>query len=295
MELRNLRYFLAAAREENMSRAADILHVTQPTLSRAIKALEDDLGEKLFVRKSFSISLTPKGKLLKDRVESLITMVDEIESEFTSIEDIENETISFGLVESSQIIYLAAEINTLKRRYPNFAYHITSGYKEQILEDLDNGIHDFAVVCEDPDTEKYNCLAFPKVVTWGAIMPADHPLAEKESINAADLIGQPLFSSIQTQSWNKEIREWAKDQYPELQLEGSFRLTSDGTMFVKTGLGIMLTYEHLIDCADEKEIVFRPLFPKLETNQYLIWNRSQVLTPIAEKFLEQIALSFAAE
>ena len=290
MEIKNLRYFLAVAREENMSRAAESLHVTQPTLSKTLKALEDELGKKLFTRHSFSIKLTDEGMLLRDRAEDLVAMADKIEAEFVSLDDIAGGDIYFGLAESYQIRFLAKEIHALKTRYQNFTYHITSGDTEQVTEKLDKGILDFAVICETPNTEKYEYVTFPEADRWGAVMLKKHPLAKKKSIKATDLIGQPLFCS--EQSWNNEIPEWAKDIYPKLHLEGSFRLSYNASMFAKEGLGVLLTFEHLINCSDESDLVFRPFSPKQETKLYLIWNKYQTFTPIAEKFLVQIKQSF---
>ncbi len=170
MEIKNLRYFLAVAREENMSRAAESLHVTQPTLSKTLKALEDELGKKLFTRHSFSIKLTDEGMLLRDRAEDLVAMADKIEAEFVSLDDIAGGDIYFGLAESYQIRFLAKEIRDLKTRYPNFTYHITSGDTEQVTEKLDKGILDFAVICETPNTEKYEYVTFPEADRWGAVM-----------------------------------------------------------------------------------------------------------------------------
>ncbi len=148
MDLRSLRYFLAAAREENMTRAAEQLHVTQPTLSRAMRSLEDELGKKLFLRHSFNISLTEEGVLLRDRAEDLITMADKIEKEFLSLDDITGGELYFGLAESFQIRYLARELRAFKEKFPGLHYHITSGDTEQVTEKLDKGILDFAVLCE---------------------------------------------------------------------------------------------------------------------------------------------------
>ena len=154
MEIRTLRYFLAVAREENMSRAAEHLHVTQPTLSKALKALEDELGKKLFTRHSFSIALTEEGVLLRNRAEDLVSMADKIEQEFLTLDDITGGDIYFGLAESYQIRYLAREIRTFKETYPGLKYHITSGDTEQVTEKLDKGLLDFAVICETPDERK---------------------------------------------------------------------------------------------------------------------------------------------
>ena len=176
MEIRMLRYFLAVAREENMTRAAELLHVTQPTLSRTMRALEDELGKKLFTRHSFHISLTEEGVLLRDRAEDLVTMADKIEKEFLSLDDITGGDLYFGLAESYQIRYLARELRVLKAQYPGLKYHITSGDTEQVTEKLDKGLLDFAVICDVPNGKKYDAIVFPEGDTWGLVLPAEDPL-----------------------------------------------------------------------------------------------------------------------
>ncbi|MGO5161057.1 MULTISPECIES: LysR family transcriptional regulator [unclassified Bilifractor] len=289
MEIKNLRYFLAVAREENMSKAAEQLHVSQPTLSKTLKSLEEELGKKLFVRHSFSISLTDEGMLLRDRAQDLVAMSDKIEQEFNSLDDITGGDIYFGLAESYQIRYLAREIYKLKEKYPNFTYHITSGDTEQVTEKLDKGILDFAVLCETPDSNKYEYVKFPEADVWGAIISSSHPLAKKKSIHVSDLIGQPLF--VSEQSWNNEIKTWAKERFPKLKLEGSFRLSYNGSVFARENLGILLAFKDLIN-TEGTDMVFRPLSPELKSELYLIWNKYQAFTPIAEKFLEQIKKTF---
>ena len=290
MEIRTLRYFLAVAREENMSRAAEQLHVTQPTLSKALKSLEEELGKKLFTRHSFSIALTEEGVLLRNRAEDLLSMADKIEREFLSLDDITGGDICFGLAESYQIRYLAREIRQFKKAYPNLRYHITSGDTEQVTEKLDKGLLDFAVICETPDERKYHHIPFPESDYFGAVIPIDSELARKDCITANDLADLPLFCS--EQSWENDIRPWAKGQFSQLRLEGSFRLSYNGSMFAKEGLGVLLTLNNLIDTSPESGMVFRPLDPRLEMKMYLIWNKYQRFTPIAERFLQQIRSSF---
>ena len=274
-----------------MSRAAEHLHVTQPTLSKALKALEDELGKKLFIRHSFSIALTEEGVLLRNRAEDLVSMADKIEQEFLTLDDITGGDIYFGLAESYQIRYLAREIRAFKETYPDLRYHITSGDTEQVTEKLDKGLLDFAVICEAPDKRKYNYILFPEADYFGAVIPVSSVLAEKECITPQDLAGQPLFCS--EQSWENDIRPWAGNMFPQLHLEGSFRLSYNGSMFAKEGLGILLTLNNLVDTSPENGLVFRPLSPHLEMKMYLIWNKYQSFTPIAERFLKQITDSFA--
>ena len=197
MEIRTLRYFLAVAREENMTRAAEQLHVTQPTLSKALKSLEDELDKKLFTRHSFSIRLTDEGVLLRDRAEDLVSMADKIEKEFISLDDISGGELFLGLAESYQIKYIADAIKALKERYPKLQYHITSGDTEQVAEKLQKGLLDFVVLAEEPDRKKYEFMALPEADRWGMVFLADDPLAERESFTPSDLRGLPLFCSEQ--------------------------------------------------------------------------------------------------
>lgn len=286
MEIRTLRYFLAVAREENMTRAAETLHVTQPTLSKQLKALEDELGKKLFIRHSFSIQLTEEGILLRRRAEDLVEMADKITTEFITLDEITGGDIYFGLAESYQIRFLAREINAFKKSYPELRYHITSGDTEQVTEKLDKGVIDFAVLAEEPNTAKYNYLTFPKADVWGVVMPEGCQLAEKEKLDVDDLIGLPLFCS--EQGWHKDISRWCGIQINKLYLEGSFRLSYNASLFVKEGLGYLLTFDRLIDTSPGSELVFRPLSPRLETRIYLVWKKYQVFTPIAERLLENL-------
>ena len=290
MELRTLRYFLTVAREENMTRAAETLHVTQPTLSKQLKSLEHELGKKLFIRHSFSIQLTEEGILLRKRAEDLVKMADKISQEFLSLDDMTGGELYFGLAESYQIRYLAQEIQKFKKAYPSLHYHITSGDTEQVTEKLDKGLLDFAVLAEKPDPAKYNFIPFPESDTWGLIMSDAHPLTKKKAIRLDDLIGEPLFCS--EQGWNTEIAAWAGERFQDLRLEGSFRLSYNGAMFAKEGLGCLLTYRYLIDTSPGSGLAFRPLTPELKANMYLIWKKYQIFTPIAERFLQEIRQSF---
>ena len=269
-----------------MTRAAEILHVTQPTLSKQMQALENELGKKLFLRHSFSIELTEEGMLLRKRAEDLLSMADKILEEFSAMDDIVGGNIYFGCAESYQIRHLARVIKRFKEQSPDFHYHSTSGDTEQVTEKLDKGILDFAVIVEEPDYEKYNVLKMPGGDRWGVIMPSDSPLAQKEQITFDDLKGLPLFCS--EQSWRADLPRWCQNRMDELRLEGSFRLSYNGSVFAREGLGYLLTFDHLIDTSEKRGLVFRPLFPVLETQMYIIWKKQQVFTPIAERFIAEL-------
>lgn len=290
MEIRTLRYFLAVAREENMTKAAETLHVTQPTLSKALKALEDELGKKLFTRHSFSIRLTEEGMLLRNRAEDLVSMADRIEKEFVSLDDITGGDLYFGLAESYQISFLAREIHSFKQSYPGLRYHITSGDTEQVVEKLDKGLLDFVVLAEKPDTRKYEYVVFPEADVWGLVIPEDDLLVKKKGIRVDDLIGLPLFCSAQ--SWENDIPLWAGEKMTALHLEGSFRLAYNASVFAKEHLGYLLTFDRLVDTSIGSGLVFRPLEPRLETKLYLVWKKYQSFSPIAERFLHEVQTSF---
>ena len=293
MELNTLRYPLEVAREENMSRAAERLHVSQPTLSKQLKGLEEELGKKLFLRHSFSIELTEEGVLLRKRAEDLISMADKIEEEFLSMDDVVGGNIFFGCAESWQLRYLARVIRNFKKLYPEFHYHVTSGDTEQVTEKLDKGLLDFAVIVEEPDYEKYNSVKMPEADRWGLVMPAGSRLAQKREIVFEDLRGLPLFCS--EQGWHKDLPKWCGNRMEELTLEGSFRLSYNGAVFAREGLGYLLTFEHLVDTGEKGGLVFRPLSPVLEAPMYVIWKKRQVFTPIAERFLRELQSGFGLD
>lgn len=290
MEIRTLRHFLAVAREENMTRAAETLHISQPTLSKELKALESELGKKLFTRSSFSIRLTEEGMLLRDRAADLVDMADRIESEFLTLSDVTGGDIYLGLAESYQIRYLAREIKLLKEAYPGLRTHIASGDTEQVADRLDKGLLDFAVLAEEPNLRKYNALAFPAEDVWGLIMPEGDSLSEKSFICFEDLLGLPLFCSAQ--AWNGEVARWCGGRQEELSLEGSFKLTYNGSVFVREGLGYLLSFDRLVDTSKRSGLCFRPLSPKLTTKLYLVWKKYPTFSPMAERFLQKIKQVF---
>ena len=290
MEIRTLRYFLAVAQEENMTRAAARLHLTQPTLSKALKSLEAELDARLFVRHSFSIELTDEGRLLRDRARDLVGLADKIEGEFRSIDNQLTGELHLGMAESYQIRLVAQELRKLKESCPGLRYHVTSGDTEQVTERLDRGLLDFAVLCEQPDGQRYDWIELPERDLWGVVMRNDHPLALRAKITPSDLAGEPLF--VSEQGWRGDIAQWAGDRFAELRLEGSFRLSYNASVFAREGLGLLLTFDRLVDTSPSSGLVFRPLEPFAEVTLYLVWGKRQLMTPIAERFIEQVRSSF---
>ncbi len=180
---------------EDITSAAETLHISQPALSKQMRQLETELGKKLFTRHSFSIELTEEGRILRKRAADLLSMADKISSEFLEMDDVTGGTVSLGLAESCRIRDLAKGIRTFKGKYPNFHYHITSGDTEQVTEKLNKGLLDFGVIVEPPEREKYDYIAFPHSDVWGVIMKSSDPLSEKVAITIDDLSGRPVFIS----------------------------------------------------------------------------------------------------
>ena len=290
MELRVLRYFLEITRAGNMSRAAETLHVSQPTLSKQIKDLELELGKKLFHRGSSSLSLTDEGLLLRKRAEDILDMVEKTEQEFKSLDDISGGEVHIGCAESFQIKYLARAIKKLKEISPLFRYHLTSGNTEQVVERLDKGLLDFAVIAEPPNLSKYNYLEIPEADTWGLIMRKEDPLAQKESIRIDDLLGLELICSAQGMKF--DLPRWCGEKADTLNLTGTLNLAYNGSVFVKEGLAYMLTFDQIIDTGTDSELCFRPLDPPLKTKMYVIWKKYQVFTPVAELLLKKLKDQF---
>lgn len=288
MEIRVLRYFLEIAREGNMSRAAERLHVTQPTLSKQMKDLEQELGKKLFRRGSFSVSLTDEGMLLRKRAEDILEMVDKTLDEFKALDPVLGGEVYIGCAESYQIKYLAQTIKAFKEKYPLFRYHLTSGNTEQVTERLDKGLIDFAVIVEPPNLSKYNYLEVPEINTWGLVMRKEDRLSQKEEISVEDLYGLNLICSAQ--AMQVDIPRWCGEKADMLQLSGTINLPYNGSVFVREGLGYMLSFDKLADTGKDSELCFRPLKPPLETKMYVIWKKYQVFTPIAELLLEELKL-----
>lgn len=293
MEIRVLKYFLQIAREGNMSRAADFLHVSQPTLSKQMAELENELGKKLFRRNSSGIYLTDEGVLLRKRAEDIIEMVDKTTNEFQALDNITGGDVKIGCAESFQIKYLAKVIKKFRKSYPNFHYHLSSGNTEQVTERLNKGLLDVAVIVQPPDLTKYNYLEIPETDTWGVVMRKDCNLANKNRIILEDLIGLPIICS--EQGIKEDISRWCGEKLDLLNFSGSVNLFYNGSVFVREGLGYMLTFKNLADVGSDSELCFRQLEPKLETKIYIIWKKYQIFTPIAELLLTQLKKEFKSE
>lgn len=290
MELRTLRYFLEIAREENMTKAAERLHVSQSALSRQIKGLEEELGKRLFIRHSFRIELTPEGILLRKRAEDILQMVDKTTEEFQSLDDDLRGDIFIGCAESEATKRLADLLFELHQRHPGIHFHLKSGNTADLAGDLDKGLLDFAVIANPVDLSKYNFLTIPTRDRWGAILPKEHPLAKKETISATDLLDEPLVLSVQ--SITDDYPKFFGDLQERLNIVATFNLPYNGAVLVRAGFGIMLCFDRLIDTSDASDLCFRPLAPQLESEGHVIWKKYQVFTPVAQALLDLMKDTF---
>lgn len=290
MELRTLRYFLEIAREENMTKAAERMHVSQSALSRQVKSLEEELGKRLFIRHSFRIELTPEGILLRKRAEDILQMVDKTTEEFQSLDDDLHGDIFIGCAESEAMKRLATLLVDLHRLHPGIHYHLKSGNTADIAGDLDKGLLDFAVIANAVDLSKYNFLTVPTRDLWGAVIPKTHPLAAKDRISVTDLLDEPLILSVQ--SITDDYPKFFGDLQDRLNIVATFNLPYNGAVLVRAGLGIMLCFDKLIDTGDASDLCFRPLTPQLESEGNIIWKKYQVFNPVAQALLDLMQETF---
>lgn len=291
MEIRVLRYFLAVAREGNMTRAAEYLHVTQPTLSKQIKQLEEKVGKKLFIRSNYSIKLTEEGLLLRKRAEDIVKMVDKTMDEFHSLDEINGGDIYVGGAESEAIKYFTWAARNLHQKYPNIRFHLYSGNTENVTERLDKGLLDFAIIVQDVDLSKYNYLKVPSKDTWGIIMRKDSFLASKEVFTIDDLLKLPLI--VSRQGMTEDYPKWFGEKMDQLNIVATFDLIYNASIMVRENFGYALSFDKLVDTSQESELCFRPLSPTLETDMYVIWKKYQVFTPLAELLLKEMQNIFS--
>lgn len=290
MEIRVLRYFLEIAREGSVTRAAEKLHVSQPTLSRQIKELEIELGKKLFVRSSFSVRLTEEGMLLRKRAEDILDMVGKTEEEFKTLGEITGGDVRIGCAESDGMKYLAQRVKSLQERYPRFRLHLYSGNTEDVEERLDRGLLDFAVLAQEVDLSKYNYLELPAVDTWGVVMRKDSPLAQKEAVRMKDLLNLPLICS--RQGITEDYPKWFGEKVDTLNIAATFNLSYNAGVLVREGMGYLITFDKLVNTGTDSELCFRPLMPALETKLYFVWKKYQVFTPAAGLLLNEMREHF---
>lgn len=295
MEIRVLRYFLAIAREGSITNAANFLHVTQPTLSRQIRDLEEELGQKLFTRSSHHMTLTAEGIILRKRAEEIVSMVDKTEAEFNSMENVVSGDIYIGGGETDAMKLVAQIACELRMNYPGIHYHLYSGNSEDVTERLDKGLLDFGILIQPADISKYDYINIPAKDTWGVAMRRDSPLAVKEVIRKEDLLNVPLICSRQVISGERrgnEFSEWFGEDFEKLDIVTTFNLVYNAAIMVEAGVGYAVTIDKIANTTGNSNLCFRPLEPRLDSGLDIIWKKYQVFSSAAELFLNKLRERF---
>ena len=275
MELRVLRYFMTIAREGSITSAANVLHVTQPTLSRQIRDLENELGQKLFIRGSHHMTLTAEGMVLRKRAEEILSMVDKTEAEFHAMESTVSGDIYIGSGETQAIQHIAEIAKEIREDHPGIHYHLYSGNAEDVTERLDKGLLDFGIL----------------------IVRRDSPFAEKTSIRKEDLLHVPLICSRQAISksrQNNEFTAWFGEDFEKLDIVTTFNLVYNAAIMVASGLGCAVTIDKIANTTESSNLCFRPLEPRLHSGLNIIWKKHQIFSSAAEVFLEKLRENFGS-
>lgn len=284
MELRVLRYFLAVAQEESISGAAEYLHLTQPTLSRQLMDLEEELGKKLFIRGSRKVRLTEDGLLLRKRAGEIVELVEKTESEFWGSKETVAGDVYIGGGESDAMRLIARAARALQKSHPSVHYHLFSGNAGDVCERLDKGCLDFGILLEPVNLKRYDYMRFPCTDVWGVLMRKDSPLAALESIRAEDLLGKPLLLSRQAMG-KDSLSAWFGMDYTDLNIVATYNLIYNASLMVEEGLGYAVTLDHLVNTTGDSPLCFRPLEPRLEIGLYIVWKKFQIFSKAAAKFL----------
>jgi len=287
MELRELKYFLAVAREQSISKAASSLFVTQPNLSRQMQNLEKEVGQRLFIRVTRKITLTEAGRLLYKRAEEIIELYNKTETELNKpITDIGGD-IYIGGGESYVMGLIAKAAHEVQKDYPNVKFHLFSGDMVAVSEKLDKGLIDFGIFIEPADLSKYDYLRLPLTDTWGVLMRKDSPLAGKKYITPEDLRDEPLIRS--KHSLGKSIiSDWFKKSADELNIVATYNLLYNASILVEEGIGYAVGLDKIINTSGDSNLCFVPFYPKLESRLDIAWKKYQVFTKGAEIFLKKL-------
>lgn len=286
MELRVLEYFLAVAREQNISAAAQSLHLTQPTLSRQLKELEEELGKQLMIRGNRQITLTEEGVRLRKRAEEILELVKRTEREVMQSEENVTGDVYIGTGETDGIRPIIRAANQLQASCPGICFHIVSDDAADVCEGLDQGLLDFGVLLGDIDKMKYHYLELPMKDTWGVLMPRSSPLAAQDTVSPQDLWGKPLILSRQVDN-KSGLYRWLGKEPGELNTVATYNLIYNASLMVDEGMGYAFTLDKLVNTTGSN-LCFRPLYPRLEMGMYLVWKKSRVFSKASELFFERL-------
>ncbi len=291
MEFRVLKYFLMVAREENITKAAALLHLTQPTLSRQLMQLEAELGVKLFHRSKHSIILTEDGMLLKRRAQEIISLSDKTVQELSHKEDVLSGEIAIGCGETKNMLFLSEQIRKFRQKYPLVQFSIHSAIADDIKERIEKGILDIGLLMEPVDVGKYEFIRMPQKEKWGILVRKDSELAAKESINPKDLTNVPLIM-VKRELVKNELASWFGDYYEGLQIAATYNLILNAASMVERGVGVALCFD--LGASFYEDLCFIPLAPTLETGSVLVWKKNQTLGAATSQFMRYLRNAFQA-
>ncbi len=285
MEIRVLRYFLSVVREESITKAAEVLHITQPTLSRQLAQMEEEIGVRLFDRGTRKIQLTNEGLLLRRRAEEILQLVDKTEKELVEQEEQVEGKISIGCGEVASVQMLPDLIRNFHQKYPLVTFDLFTATADLVKEQMDKGLLDLGLLLEPIEMGKYEFIRLDMKERWVVLMPPDAPLAGKKYVKADELAGLPLIlpRRMQVQS---ELASWFGDYYKNLNILFTSDLSTNGAVMVSRGLAYSLVIEGAVPFWDSSKIVCRPLYPELMTTCVLAWKREQPFSLAATKFIE---------
>ena len=296
MELRVLRYFLAVAKSESVSGAAKLLNITQPTLSRQLMDLENELGVTLFQRgrRNHKVTLTEAGTFLRKHAEEIVLLADKTEAAFTASGDSVTGDIYLCAGETDAVRLLARAAQKLQERCPRIHYHISSGDSAVVEEQLDKGLADFGILLGVVDRNRYEAQALPFRDRWGVLARRGDPLARLKTIRPNDLYGKPLILSRQTVS-DAQILRWLNKPKEELNIVATYSLVYNAALMTAEGFGYTLTLDNLIHASGNSDLCFRPLANSPELPVYLVWKKYQAFSRAANLFLNQFRQEITEE
>ena len=285
MEFRVLRYFLTVAREESISGAAQALHLSQPTLSRQLMALEAEVGKPLFVRGSRHITLTEDGILLRKRANEILALVDKTQAELQETELITTGDIYIGGGETDGMALIAGAVQRFQARYPQVRFHLFSANADDLFERMEKGLLDFGLILGASVPGKYDSLRLPVKNHWGLVVPKESQLAGRDVVLPEDLRSLPLLISRQSQV-AAELSQWLGYDASFLRVVATYNLVYNAALMVEAGVGYALTLNHLINTGEDSGVCFRPLSPTLECGMSLVWPKYQVRSKVTEAFFQ---------
>ena len=287
MELRTLRYFLAVAQEENITRAADILHITQPTLSRQIMDLEKELDTTLMIRGKNGLTLTEDGIFFRRRAEEIVELADRLEQAFAERNTDVGGVISIGATEAVGSRLFAKLIKQFLEKYPLVQFNLYNEMADYIKDRIDKGLIDVGLLLEPIDTSKYDFVRLSQKETWGVLMRDDHPLAERESIAPDEIAEYPLILPLRERV-RVEILNWLKRDEKDLNIPLSYTLLSNAVLLVEEGLGCAFCLDGALAIHSSPCLRFIPIRPEHTTRSVLVWKKNHLFSPATSLFIQEI-------